>query len=195
MAAYVTIRRFKPNLQSLNPQGSRENTFVAIRNEAYVVIFDNVFSQVFKELIPTLGGFLINNCKSCLLATKNPLDSKFPSIPCPLVSSAGLKQYLHFVNDVQHRIYRVQGSLELSFRVIVIIRFRLTRNGIIFARFVNLIVIVIDGTVQHRRFIRNHLCYRCNMFRQSCCISVMQNWNILLLDMLEFNKNMNPFLR
>ncbi|KAI5678280.1 hypothetical protein M9H77_09230 [Catharanthus roseus] len=56
------------------------------------------------------------------------------------------------------RIYRVQGSLELSFfQVIVIIRFRLTRNGIISVRSVNLIVIVIDGTVQHRRFIRNHL--------------------------------------
>ncbi|KAI5682073.1 hypothetical protein M9H77_03301 [Catharanthus roseus] len=56
-----------------------------------------------------------------------------------------------------HYIFR----LELFFfRVIVIIRFRLTRNDIISARSVNLIVIVIDGTVQHRRFIRNHLCYR-----------------------------------
>ncbi|KAI5670988.1 hypothetical protein M9H77_11352 [Catharanthus roseus] len=61
-----------------------------------------------------------------------------------------------------YRIYRVQRSLELSFfRVIVIIRFRLTRNGIISVRSINLIVIVIDGTVQHRRFIRNHRCYRC----------------------------------
>ncbi|KAI5670904.1 hypothetical protein M9H77_11268 [Catharanthus roseus] len=45
---------------------TRENTFVAIRNEAYVAIFDNVFSQVFQEPIPTFGGFLINNCKSKL---------------------------------------------------------------------------------------------------------------------------------
>ncbi|KAI5655153.1 hypothetical protein M9H77_32340 [Catharanthus roseus] len=41
-----------------------ENTFVAIRNEAYMAIFDNVFSQVIKEPIPTFRGFLINNCKS-----------------------------------------------------------------------------------------------------------------------------------
>ncbi|KAI5678574.1 hypothetical protein M9H77_09524 [Catharanthus roseus] len=72
------------------------------------------------------------------------------------------------------RIYRVLENLKLSFFwVIVIIRFRLTRNDIISVRSVNLIIIVIDGTVQHRRFIRNHLCYRCNMFRQICCIS---NW-------------------
>ncbi|KAI5648285.1 hypothetical protein M9H77_34290 [Catharanthus roseus] len=94
---------------------------------------------------------------SCLPATKNPLDGKISSILCPLISTARLKQYLHFLNDVRHsyrvyRIYRVQGSLELSFFwVIVIIRFRLTRNGIISVRSVNLIVVVIDGTVQHRR--------------------------------------------
>ncbi|KAI5656673.1 hypothetical protein M9H77_25466 [Catharanthus roseus] len=59
---------------------------------------------------------------------------------------------LHYVFGYRiDRIYRVQGSLELSFRVIVIIRFRLTRNGIISVRSVNLIVIVIDGIVQHRR--------------------------------------------
>ncbi|KAI5662005.1 hypothetical protein M9H77_21328 [Catharanthus roseus] len=60
---------------------------------------------------------------------------------------------LHGVfGDRIDRIYRVQGSLELSFfRVIVNIRFKLTRNGIISVRSVNLIVIVIDGTVQHRR--------------------------------------------
>ncbi|KAI5657756.1 hypothetical protein M9H77_26549 [Catharanthus roseus] len=115
--------------------------------------------------------------EGCILATKNPLDGKFSSIPCLL--------------DLQG-----SGEFELSFFwVIVVIRFRLTRNDIISFRSVNLIVIVIDGTVQHRRFIRNHLCYRCNMFWQSCCICVMWNWNILLLDMLEFNKNMIPFLR
>ncbi|KAI5669116.1 hypothetical protein M9H77_18969 [Catharanthus roseus] len=59
---------------------------------------------------------------------------------------------MHFLNDVRHRIYRVQGSLELSFfRVIVIIQFRLIRNGIVVVRSVNLIVVVIDSTVQHRR--------------------------------------------
>ncbi|KAI5654762.1 hypothetical protein M9H77_31949 [Catharanthus roseus] len=116
-------------------------------NEAYVAIFNNVFSQVFKEPIPTLGGFLINNCKSkweqviiCIPryipTTKNPLDGKFSSIPCPLVSLTCM----------------IQGSLELSFfRVIVIIRFRLTRNDIISVQSVNLIVIVIDGTIQHIR--------------------------------------------
>ncbi|KAI5666951.1 hypothetical protein M9H77_16804 [Catharanthus roseus] len=46
------------------PSRGLENTFVTIRNEAYVAIFDNVISQVLKEPIPTLGGFLINNCKS-----------------------------------------------------------------------------------------------------------------------------------
>ncbi|KAI5662140.1 hypothetical protein M9H77_21463 [Catharanthus roseus] len=52
-------------------------------------------------------------------------------------------------------IYRVQESLEVSFfRVIVIIRFRLTRNVIISVRSVNLIVIVIDGTAQRRRYAR-----------------------------------------
>ncbi|KAI5661355.1 hypothetical protein M9H77_20678 [Catharanthus roseus] len=105
--------------------------------------------------------------ESCLPATKNPLDGKFSSIPYPLVSTTRLKQYLQFLNDVRHRIYKVEESLELSFRVIVIIRFRLTRNDSISVRSVNLIVIVIEGTVQHRRFIRNHLCYRCNMFQQS----------------------------
>ncbi|KAI5663621.1 hypothetical protein M9H77_22944 [Catharanthus roseus] len=60
---------------------------------------------------------------------------------------------LHYVFGYRiDRIYRVQGSFELSFfRVIVIIRFRLTRNVIISVRSVSLIVIVIDSTVQHRR--------------------------------------------
>ncbi|KAI5674071.1 hypothetical protein M9H77_14435 [Catharanthus roseus] len=59
------------------------------------------------------------------------------------------------LNNVRHRIYRVQGSLELSFfRVIVIIRFKLTRNDIISVQSVNLIVVVIDVTVQHRRYAR-----------------------------------------
>ncbi|KAI5649593.1 hypothetical protein M9H77_35598 [Catharanthus roseus] len=94
--------------------------------------------------------------ESCIPTTKNLLYSKFSSIPCPLVSTARLKQYLHFLNDVRHRylriIYRVQGSLELSFfRVIVIIRFRLTRNGIISVQSINLIIVVIDGSVQYRR--------------------------------------------
>ncbi|KAI5658694.1 hypothetical protein M9H77_27487 [Catharanthus roseus] len=43
----------------------------------------------------------------CILATKNPLDGKFSSIPCPLVSTARLKQYLHFLNDVRHRYLRI----------------------------------------------------------------------------------------
>ncbi|KAI5669455.1 hypothetical protein M9H77_19308 [Catharanthus roseus] len=175
----------------------------------------------------------------CIPATKNPLNGKFSSIPCPLVSTARLKQYLHFLNDVRNRctmnsnyrhcdgnilrsiyqsyfsklgihecskmcvfipsiaeplaallllhyvfgdqvdrIYRVQGSLELSFfRVIFIIRFRLTRNGIISVRAVNLIVIVIDGIVQHRRFIifwQNNAQLLCVIFKdnaqQSCVI-------------------------
>ncbi|KAI5671731.1 hypothetical protein M9H77_12095 [Catharanthus roseus] len=39
----------------------------------------------------------------CIPATKNLLDGKFSSIPCPLVSTASLKQYLHFLNDVRNR--------------------------------------------------------------------------------------------
>ncbi|KAI5649905.1 hypothetical protein M9H77_35910 [Catharanthus roseus] len=39
----------------------------------------------------------------CIPTTKNPLDGKFSSIPCPLVSTAHLKQYLHFLNDVRNR--------------------------------------------------------------------------------------------
>ncbi|KAI5653893.1 hypothetical protein M9H77_31080 [Catharanthus roseus] len=72
-----------------------------------------------------------------------------PSVAEPLAALP----LLHYVfSDRVDRIYRVQGSLKLSFfRVIVIIRFRLTRNGIISVRSVNLIVIVIEGTVQHRR--------------------------------------------
>ncbi|KAI5680477.1 hypothetical protein M9H77_01704 [Catharanthus roseus] len=68
---------------------------------------------------------------------------------------------LHYVFGYQvDRIYRVQGSLELSFfLVIVIIRFRLTRNSIISIRSVNLIVIVIDDTVQHRRAGMSELLY------------------------------------
>ncbi|KAI5657119.1 hypothetical protein M9H77_25912 [Catharanthus roseus] len=126
--------------------------------------------------------------------SRNALDVVvIPSVAEPLTALP----LLHYVfGDRVDKIYRIQGSLEFSFfRVIVIIRFRLTRNGIISVRSVNLIIIIIDGTVQHRRFIRNHLCYRCNMFGQSCCISIMCTWNILLLDRLEFNKNMNPFLR
>ncbi|KAI5668136.1 hypothetical protein M9H77_17989 [Catharanthus roseus] len=90
--------------------------------------------------------------ESCFPATKNTLYGKFSSIPCSLVSTSPLKQYLNFLNDVRHRIYRAQGNFELSFfRVIVIIRFRLTRNGIISVQSVNLTVVVIDGSVQHRR--------------------------------------------
>ncbi|KAI5678004.1 hypothetical protein M9H77_08954 [Catharanthus roseus] len=77
-----------------------------------------------------------------------------PSVAEPLATLP----LLHYVfSDRVDRIYKVQGSLELSFFwVIVIIGFRLTRNGIISIRSVNLIVIVIDYTVQHRQFIRNH---------------------------------------
>ncbi|KAI5656479.1 hypothetical protein M9H77_25272 [Catharanthus roseus] len=72
-----------------------------------------------------------------------------PSATEPLVALP----LLHYVFDYRvNKIYRVRGSLELFFfRVIVIIQFRLTRNVIIFVRFVNLIVIVIDSTIQHRR--------------------------------------------
>ncbi|KAI5657320.1 hypothetical protein M9H77_26113 [Catharanthus roseus] len=72
-----------------------------------------------------------------------------PSIAEPLAALP----LLHYVfGDRVDRIFRIQGSLELSFfQVIVIIRFRLTRNGIISVRPVNLIVIIIYGTVQHRR--------------------------------------------
>ncbi|KAI5650730.1 hypothetical protein M9H77_36735 [Catharanthus roseus] len=90
--------------------------------------------------------------ESYIPTTKSPLDGKFLSIPCSLVYTSRLKQYLDFLNDVRPKIYKVQGSLELSFfRVIVIIRLRLTRNDIISVRSVNLIVVVIDVTVQHRR--------------------------------------------
>ncbi|KAI5673665.1 hypothetical protein M9H77_14029 [Catharanthus roseus] len=72
-----------------------------------------------------------------------------PSVAEPLATLP----LLHYVfGDRVNRIYRFQESLELSFfRVIDIIRFRLTRNDIISVRSVNLIVIVIDGTVQHKR--------------------------------------------
>ncbi|KAI5658225.1 hypothetical protein M9H77_27018 [Catharanthus roseus] len=72
-----------------------------------------------------------------------------PSVAEPLAALP----LLHYVfGDWVDRIFRIQGSLELSFfRVIVIIRFRLTRNGIISVRPINLIVIVIYDTVQHRR--------------------------------------------
>ncbi|KAI5676394.1 hypothetical protein M9H77_07344 [Catharanthus roseus] len=39
----------------------------------------------------------------CIPTIKNPLDGKFSSIPCPLVSTVNLKQYLHFLNDVRNR--------------------------------------------------------------------------------------------
>ncbi|KAI5658908.1 hypothetical protein M9H77_27701 [Catharanthus roseus] len=43
----------------------------------------------------------------CIPAIKNPLDGKFSNIPCPLVSTASLKQYLHFLNDVRNRYLRI----------------------------------------------------------------------------------------
>ncbi|KAI5677817.1 hypothetical protein M9H77_08767 [Catharanthus roseus] len=95
-------------------------------------------SIVLFQFRPVTSSFL-----GCIPATKNPLDGKFSSIPRSLVD----------------KIYRIQGGLELSFfRVIVIIRFRLTRNDIISVRSVNLIVIIINVTVQHRRFITAVIC-------------------------------------
>ncbi|KAI5648625.1 hypothetical protein M9H77_34630 [Catharanthus roseus] len=65
-----------------------------------------------------------------------------PSVAEPLAALP----LLHYVfGDRVDRIYRFQESLELFlFRVIAIIRFRLTRDGIISVRSVNLIVVVID---------------------------------------------------
>ncbi|KAI5659182.1 hypothetical protein M9H77_27975 [Catharanthus roseus] len=67
-----------------------------------------------------------------------------PSVVEPLVALP----LLHYVfGDRVDRIYRIQGSLELSFFwVIVIIRFKLNRNSIISVRSINLIVIIIDVT-------------------------------------------------
>ncbi|KAI5681803.1 hypothetical protein M9H77_03031 [Catharanthus roseus] len=86
-----------------------------------------------------------HNTEGCIPATKNPLDDKFSSIPCPLECSRmcvvipsvakplAALPLLHYVfSDRVDRIFMIQGRMELSFfRVIVIIRFRLTRNSII----------------------------------------------------------------
>ncbi|KAI5647991.1 hypothetical protein M9H77_33996 [Catharanthus roseus] len=105
-----------------------------------------------------------HNTEDCIPATKNPLDGKFSSIPCPLENSSpylGMLQnivvtpsiakplatlsLLHSVFGVRvDRIFRILGRIELSFfRVIVIVRFKLTRNSIISVGPVNLIIIIV----------------------------------------------------